>query len=562
MKLSILRNLSKKSIIISFFSLCISLIIMIISFFILKSKDASFYNNINSKIADDYSNKFEIYINYTTSYLQFAKGFSQKFDTFNSTLDDYIKLSSLNNSDIFSVVNNLRIHYNVSYNDRLRYEQRFSEILNKSIVFTDLNTDGNQIVSPIRSFYCPTFFVTPISTTFKFLPGFDVCHYDSLRPTIDKLILNPTKLISEPRYGTILKKVLFDFLQIIPNGFIFLTIAIDNILSIIIKKDEKIQLFKDNNLFYDTCNNMCNDYIIINRDINLPNQEIITMSLFFIKINNISRILYILLGVILINIFVIIVIINSEIQKNRFIIVDRMIGYVNHEIRNPLNSINGLIEICLIKLDNQKEQNLKLENNEELTSNLYTAKRACDMLIHIVNDILDLKKIKDGKLVIHKSNIIIEDFVENLRKIIIPKLNEVPDVEFIFENLDNIYNIYYDEQRLLQILLNFLTNSLKFTDSGFIKLVFEKINTNVMISVIDTGRGIPKKNFNKIFKPFEQEEIVNSLRQGGIGLGLQLCKLIVDQTGDKIGFSSDVDDGSTFWISIDNKKNIDIKYHD
>jgi signal transduction histidine kinase len=559
MRLSILRNLSKKSIIIIAISLVVSLIILLTSFFILKSKDTSFYNDINSNIANDYSKKFEVYLNYTTSYMQFAKGYSEQYDIFNSTLDDYIKLSSLNNSGIFSVVNSLRIHYNVSDIDRKRFEDRFSTILNQPVVINDL-VNNIQVPSPARPYYCPFFFVTPISPTFIFLPGFDVCHFGDINKEIDKLIMYPDKIISTPRYSTIINIVVFDFLQKIPDGFIILTIAIDNIVNTILKNNEKIKLSKDDIVFFDGCKGLCNNIDSIDKNVVLLNSEIIKMSFYFDKNENISRILFILLAIIIFNILIIIVVINSEIQKNRFIIVDRMIGYVNHEIRNPLNSINGLIELCLIKLDNQREQfnAQKIDlKNQELTSNLYTAKRACDMLTHIVNDILDLKRIKDGKLIIYKSNIIVKDFVENLRKILIPKLNEVPDVEFIFENSDNISVIYYDEQRLLQILLNFLTNSLKFTESGTIKLVLENINTStIMISVIDTGRGIPKRHFKNIFKPFEQEEIVNSLRQGGIGLGLQLCKLIIDQTGDKIGFSSDIDDGSTFWISIENKKNV------
>ena len=556
----IIRNLNKFSIFILLLIFISSIIGILTSYFILKNKNENIYIERNTKITEDYSKKFELYINYTSSYLQYAKGYAKKFNTFNSTLNDYINLSGLNNSEIFSAINNVRIHYNVSNDNRTRYEQRMSLVLDRNITFTDLQNNGSQIISPIRPWYCPTFFLTPITTFPIYRPGFDICDFATTKPSIDKLITsNSDKIIIEPRNGITFRAVVLDFFEKIPDGFVFLTIAIDNILKFIIKDTEKIQLFKNDILFYNSCIN-CINYSIITTFINLPNKEIIKMDVLFPNENNISQILFILLGIILIDLLIFIVVINFEVQKNRFIIVDRMLGYVNHEVRNPLNSINGLIEVCLIKLENQRNfyneshKNDIHDKHSEMESNLYTAKRACDMLTHIVNDILDLKRIKDGKLVINKDYININDFVINLQKIILPKLNEVPGVEFIFQNPDNIIYIYFDEQRLLQILLNFLTNSLKFTEYGRITLVINKINKyTTQITVIDTGRGIPEKNFKNIFKPFEHNELNDSLRSG-IGLGLYLCKMIIDQTGDKIGFTSDLGDGSSFFILIEDKK--------
>jgi signal transduction histidine kinase len=564
MKLNIIRNLGKISIVILVFTIILSIGVVLSSYFLLKNKDYSSYNDINEKISDDYTKKFEIYLNYTTSYIQFAKGYANRFDIFNSTEDDFIKLSALNDSDTFSAVTNLRIHYNVSLVDRFIYEQRMSFTLGKPIPIVDLQSDGTTVISPDRPYYCPNYFFTPITKLNRYTPGLDVCAVPTIIPIIDKLINNPGKVIIEPRFSVILKVVVLDFLDTIPGGIVFLTIAVNNVLRFIIKDSERIKLYKDNKLFYDSCHESCLGYLQVNRNVILPNSETVNMIVLFPSKNNISRILFILLGVIVIDIIILILVIKSDVQKNRFVIVDQMIGYVNHEIRNPLNAINGLIEICLIKLDNQrnlfnskKEQETIYDKHIELESNLYTAKRACNMLTHIVNDILDLKRIKDGKLIITKDYIDVKDFVENLRRILVPKLNESPDVEYIFQNPNNIESVYFDEQRLLQILLNFLTNSLKFTDSGRIILLLESPTQNtIKISVIDTGRGIPEKDFKNIFKPFEQNDIEDSLRQGGLGIGLQLCKLIIDQTGDKIGFSSDVGDGSTFWISFENKKNV------
>jgi signal transduction histidine kinase len=540
-------NLQRFSIIILFIVALISVIIIISSYFIINTQNLSSYYTKNEKIAIDYSNKFGIYVNYTSSYLEFAKQYANRFDIYNSTLDDYVKLSALNNSNIFTIINNVRIHYNVSDINRSSYENRMSTLLNQNVTFTDLQIDGSSIISPKRDWYCPTFFVTPLNGNTIYRPGFDICNFMTTKPVIDKLINNQSELVIEPRNGILIKAIVLDFLSKSKNSFVFLTIAINNILQTFIKDNNKIQLIKNNVTFYDGCNNInCQNYSQMTQQIVLPNGEFINMVVLFPLQNQYSQLLYILLIVCFIDLSIFLVILNFDIKKNKYIVVDRMLAYVNHEIRTPISCINGLIEICLIKLGNMRN---------ELQSNLYTAKRACDMLIHIVNDILDLKKIKDGKLVIHKSVINIDTFTKNLYKILLPKLNEKPDIEYIFQNPDNIENIYYDEQRLLQILLNFITNSLKFTDIGTVILFIEMIDKNkIQISVIDTGRGIEKNKYKKIFKPFDQSELSDSLRQGGVGLGLYLCKMIIDQMGDQIGFSSEINSGTTFWIAFNNKK--------
>lgn len=230
---------------------------------------------------------------------------------------------------------------------------------------------------------------------------------------------------------------------------------------------------------------------------------------------------------------------------------------MNHELRNPLNCINGLIEVCIMDLEDDKIREYK-----EILSNLNTAKNACNLMKHVINDILDLQRIKDDKLIITIEQVNIGKFIDNLNKIISTRLGERPGVKYIIKNPDNIDVIYTDYNRLLQILLNFLTNAIKFTTKGNIILELKKQGEYVIFKVSDTGRGIAKENFGRIFKPFEQINLYDNLRQGGIGLGLYICKLIIDIMDGEIGFESKLTIGSSFWIKlkcIDLIKSSDVK---
>jgi signal transduction histidine kinase len=236
------------------------------------------------------------------------------------------------------------------------------------------------------------------------------------------------------------------------------------------------------------------------------------------------------------------------IRKIRYDLANEMLGYVNHEIRNPLNCIKGLLEITIQDLN-------ILPGCEVITSNLISAKNACDLLNHIVSDILDFKRMADGKLEVNKTTLETTVFLKNLYSIIKGKLSEKPKIEYKVENLNNISSFYSDYNRLVQILLNFLTNSIKFTESGTIKLIIEPWEINkIKFSVQDTGLGIPVSQYKRMFKPFGQTISVDTFRFSGIGgsgLGLYLCKMLTGFLGGEIGFSSEVNVGSTFWIILD-----------
>ena len=523
----------------------VSISSLIYVFFILKKSAYLDLNISNEKIVKYYKQTLDTSIGYTSSHLQFAEEFMNQYSIYNSTFDEYTNLASINDKFIDS----LRVFYNVSYVDVNNFESRMSEQLNKSILITDININNELVNVTRRPWYCPTFYATPFTN--PKVVGLDICNVTTFSNLIQSLNNDNNKIVFDTRQGILRKGTFLDFAKKTRNGFILLTANIENIINVLIRDTEKVKLFANGEQFYSNTENV--KYLSsITTEITVPSKDIILITIFFPEQDvPLTFFIYILLGVVFINILVIIIISSYEIQKNRYIVADKMLGYVNHEIRNPLNCIHGLIELSIIELNDEKGKDYI-----ELKSNLGTALNACDMLTHIVNDILDIKRINDGKLIINKEDIDIDEFEKSLKKIITSKLNENPNITYIFNNVDNISIIYSDYHRLLQLLLNFLTNAIKFTDIGVVSVILEKLerpingSDTIKISVTDTGRGIAVEDFTNIFKPFDQANITDSLRHGGVGLGLYLCKMIVEQLKGKIGFESELNKGSTFWIII------------
>jgi signal transduction histidine kinase len=257
------------------------------------------------------------------------------------------------------------------------------------------------------------------------------------------------------------------------------------------------------------------------------------------------------LGIIIFNIILItsfIIVQLTKLKNNettlKYNLASHMLGYVNHEIRNPLNAIIGLIDITETKL---KEYTTKIKDVEPIISNLNTANQSCIFLLHIVNDILDIRKIEQGKFKMNSTEFKLSTVVNEVTKMIASRLQEKQSIKFTTNYTDTI--IYTDKTRLAQILLNFIVNSIKYTNLGFIELKILEFEDYFKFCVSDSGVGITDENKGKIFTPFEQVGD-NSSRYGGIGFGLYLCKMLIDRMNGTIGFESVRDVGSTFWITI------------
>ncbi len=224
---------------------------------------------------------------------------------------------------------------------------------------------------------------------------------------------------------------------------------------------------------------------------------------------------------------------------------------VSHEIRTPLNAIIGFTEqLSKTRLSKQQNNYIEIINNSS------------EHLLSLVNEILVLSKIDAGEVFFSEnpfkpSNVIIDVF--NTLKI---KAKE-KSINFKYTIKGNEELILLgDSMRLKQILMNLAGNSIKFTDSGFVELKYyveEKSDSEVMlkVDVIDTGIGIPEDKLSEIFVQFKQADTTINKRYGGTGLGLTICKHLVELQNGTITVKSEVGAGSQFNISIPYKKSMD-----
>jgi len=219
---------------------------------------------------------------------------------------------------------------------------------------------------------------------------------------------------------------------------------------------------------------------------------------------------------------------------------------MSHELRTPLNSLL----ILSSSLSENKEGNL----NSEQVESAEIIYRSGNDLLAMINDILDLSKIESGKMDINNSSINIDDISMNITDYFKHGIS-IKNLEFIVETDKNVpENITTDQQKVEQILKNFMSNALKFTERGSITLRFHTDPDNkdgsICISVIDTGIGIPEDKQRAIFEAFQQADGSISRKFGGTGLGLSISRELAKLLGGKIELESKVGHGSTFTFCL------------
>ena len=226
-------------------------------------------------------------------------------------------------------------------------------------------------------------------------------------------------------------------------------------------------------------------------------------------------------------------------------IKEQFLAHMSHEIRTPLNAIYGFT-VLLEESQLDKTQRLYIHYIKSSIENLQV----------IINDILDFSKIEAGKLKIEKHVFNLQEFLNELKQLFLQKA-EKKGIDLLLDVDDKAPKyIKGDRIRLNQILVNLISNAIKFTTSGYVKLqlrVTDKTDRSVKLQfkVIDTGVGIKKKQLNKIFEEFEQASSEISIKYGGTGLGLAITKKLVELQDGKIYVESVYKKGTIFGFEIE-----------
>jgi len=217
---------------------------------------------------------------------------------------------------------------------------------------------------------------------------------------------------------------------------------------------------------------------------------------------------------------------------------------LSHEIRTPMNAIAGFSELILMN-ESLTEKTKKYAEQIFINS---------DYLQNIINDIVDISLIEAGQIKIHKENFSPRQLMHEISIIVDSMVlrKKKPGLEIVFIDECNHSNvlIYSDKNHLKQILINFITNSLKYTNNGVIEIGCKSFNNELVFDVKDNGVGIPESEKIKIFSRFSSINHNNGLLIPGMGIGLSISKGLSDTLGGKIWFESEENRGSCFHFSI------------
>ncbi len=180
--------------------------------------------------------------------------------------------------------------------------------------------------------------------------------------------------------------------------------------------------------------------------------------------------------------------------------------------------------------------------------NLQKVDQASDHLLAMINDLLDLSKIEAGRMDVNVETFDVAELVKSACDTVSPLVQD--GVELRQDLIDQMGDVTTDRARLQQMLINLLSNAIKFTESGSITLVGGSSNGQLVISVTDTGKGIPEDELPTLFDEYRQVDGSESDIQKGTGLGLSITKKFAELLGGSIGVESEVGKGTTFTIKI------------
>jgi len=242
---------------------------------------------------------------------------------------------------------------------------------------------------------------------------------------------------------------------------------------------------------------------------------------------------------------------NEELQQRAIELqeLDRLksgfLANMSHELRTPLNSILGFADVMLMELDGPLTENMETD--------LKLIQKNGQHLLHLINDVLDMAKIESGRMNLAPEKFRLHDLLDEVNSITSTLASERNISLFIEEDSDQEVEIYADNTRVRQVMINLVNNAIKFTEKGKIAIrAIRRDDTTVLISVKDTGLGIPEEKLEDIFQEFTQVDTSTTRKVGGTGLGLPISRRLIEMHGGRLWAESTgvPGEGSTFFVEL------------
>jgi len=224
---------------------------------------------------------------------------------------------------------------------------------------------------------------------------------------------------------------------------------------------------------------------------------------------------------------------------------DRILTNTSHELRTPLNGIIGLSDIIL----QDSNSGLKSESKDLLK----LIKSSGEQLALVINDILEMSKLKSKNFTTKNSEFDLLELIQDVIAVCSP-LADKKNIPILFVPEKTQCTIVQDKNRLQQVLFNIVGNAVKFTDEGEVIIQTEVTSDHLVVTVVDTGIGIPKDQTTRVFEGFEQVDSSNSREHQGSGLGLAISRDIAIAMGGKLKLESKIDQGTSVTITLPLRK--------
>jgi signal transduction histidine kinase len=222
----------------------------------------------------------------------------------------------------------------------------------------------------------------------------------------------------------------------------------------------------------------------------------------------------------------------------------QFLANMSHEFRTPLNAILGYTSMLLEGMGGalppaQKKSMMRVDSNAR-------------HLLSIINDILDISRIEAGRMPLHLSTFQVHELVKEVMAELEPLTFSRPSLKVTSAVAQRLPQLYSDRAKVKQIVLNLLSNALKFTSKGsvIVKATHHKASDRISVAVRDTGIGIPEKDRAAVFEDFRQVDNSPTREYGGTGLGLSICRRLAKMLGGEIALESAVGKGSTFALVL------------